>query len=52
MTLYVFDMDGTLTPARLEMTADYVDAFGFFVGNHQFDIKDKLDYLKTVLAKI
>ena len=30
--------------------ADYVDKNGFFVGNHQFDIKDKLDYLKEVLG--
>ena len=30
--------------------ADYVDKNGFFVGNHQFDIKDKLDYLKKILA--
>jgi len=29
--------------------ADYIDKNGFFVGNHQFDIKDKLDYLKKVL---
>lgn len=31
--------------------ADYIDKYGFFVGNHQFDIKDKLDYLKEILAK-
>lgn len=30
--------------------ADFIDKFGFFVGNHQFDIKDKLDYLKEVLG--
>lgn len=29
--------------------ADYVDRNGFFIGNHQFDIKDKLDYLKRML---
>ena len=29
--------------------ADYIDKYGFFVGNHQFDIKDKLDYLFNVL---
>ena len=29
--------------------ADYVDAHGFFVGNHQFDIRDRLDYLHDVL---
>ncbi len=32
--------------------ADYIDKHGFFIGNHQFDIKDKLDYLKEVLDKI
>ncbi len=31
--------------------ADYIDGFGFFVGNHQFDIKDKLDYLFKVLSE-
>ena len=25
--------------------AEYLDKYGFFVGNHQFDIKDKIDYL-------
>ena len=29
--------------------AEYVDKNGFFVGNHQFDIKDKIDYLNQVL---
>lgn len=32
--------------------ADYIDKNGFFVGNHQFDIKEKLDYLKEILQKI
>ena len=32
--------------------SDYVDKNGFFVGNHQFDIKEKLDYLKEVLKKV
>ena len=32
--------------------ADYIDKNGFFVGNHQFDIKDKLDYLKMVLQNV
>ena len=32
--------------------ADYVDQYGFFIGNHQFDIKDKIDYLKEILAKV
>ena len=32
--------------------ADYVDANGFFVGNHQFDIKNKIDYLCEVLSEV
>lgn len=30
--------------------ADFIDKNGFFVGNHQFDIKDKIQYLKDVLG--
>lgn len=30
--------------------ADYVDKNGFFVGNHQFDITDKIVYLKEILC--
>ena len=29
--------------------ADFVDARGFFVGNHQFDIRDRLEYLRDIL---
>lgn len=32
--------------------ADIIDKQGFFVGNHQFDIKDKLDYLYKTLKEI
>lgn len=32
--------------------ADFVDINGFFVGNHQFDITDKLDYLYQTLRRI
>lgn len=32
--------------------ADYIDKNGLFVGNHQFPIKDKIDYLKEVLNDI
>lgn len=32
--------------------ADFIDKYGFFVGNHQFDIKDKIDYLHDVLAQV
>lgn len=38
-------------PASLP-NADYVDRRGFFVGNHQFDISDKIAYLKDVLKEI
>nr|WP_180485336.1 DegT/DnrJ/EryC1/StrS family aminotransferase [Treponema socranskii] len=31
--------------------ADYLDKHGFFVGNHQFDIKDKIDYLYTIIEE-
>ena len=29
--------------------ADYIDKNGFFIGNHHYNIKDKLDYLKDTL---
>lgn len=32
--------------------AEAIDKNGFFVGNHQFDIKDKIDYLYSVLNNI
>lgn len=32
--------------------ADFVDRRGFFVGNHQFDIRDRIDYLKDVLEEV
>ena len=32
--------------------SDFIERRGFFVGNHQFDIKDKIDYLKKTLDKI
>jgi CDP-6-deoxy-D-xylo-4-hexulose-3-dehydrase len=33
-----------------EMTnAEYIDKNGFFVGNHHFDIRDKIDYLYEML---
>jgi CDP-6-deoxy-D-xylo-4-hexulose-3-dehydrase len=31
--------------------AEYIDKNGFFVGNHHFDIKDKIDYLYETLEK-
>lgn len=32
--------------------ADYIDSQGFFVGNHQFAINDKLDWLKETLDNL
>jgi CDP-6-deoxy-D-xylo-4-hexulose-3-dehydrase len=31
--------------------SEYIDKNGFFVGNHHFDIKDKIDYLYETLEK-
>lgn len=31
------------------VNSDIVDKFGFFIGNHQFDISDKITYLKNTL---
>jgi CDP-6-deoxy-D-xylo-4-hexulose-3-dehydrase len=31
--------------------AEYIDKNGFFVGNHHFDIRDKIDYLHEILEK-
>jgi CDP-6-deoxy-D-xylo-4-hexulose-3-dehydrase len=36
-----------------EMTnAEYIDTNGFFVGNHHFDIRDKISYLNKVFGEI
>lgn len=32
--------------------ADWVDAHGFFVGNHHFDMQDRIEYLASVLKQI
>lgn len=31
--------------------AEYIDSHGFFVGNHQFDIRDKIDYLCDCISE-
>lgn len=31
--------------------AEYLDEHGFFVGNHQFDIRDKIDYLFDCISE-
>ncbi|MGL4393816.1 MAG: DegT/DnrJ/EryC1/StrS family aminotransferase [Brevinema sp.] len=41
-----FEIHDTLT------NADLLDKNGFFVGNHQFDVTDKLDYLYSVLKNL
>jgi CDP-6-deoxy-D-xylo-4-hexulose-3-dehydrase len=30
--------------------ADYIDKNGFFVGNHHFDIRDKIEYFYEVIG--
>ena len=32
--------------------SEYLDSHGFFVGNHHYDISEKLNYLKNVLQNI
>jgi CDP-6-deoxy-D-xylo-4-hexulose-3-dehydrase len=34
------------------INAEYIDKNGFFVGNHHFDIRNKIDYLNETLGKI
>jgi len=34
--IYIFDMDGTLTPSRREMTPDFEDFFSRWANNHTF----------------
>jgi len=41
-----YEISGTLT------NADRVDQSGFFVGNHHFDIKDKIRYLRDLIDNI
>ncbi len=32
--------------------AEFIDKNGFFVGNHQFEIKDKIEYLSSILNEL
>ena len=32
--------------------AEYLDRYGFFVGNHHFNIEDKIDYFKEVIMSL
>ena len=35
-TIYIFDMDGTLTPSRREMTPDFEEFYSNWANNHTF----------------
>ena len=47
MTIYVFDMDGTLTPARLPMTAEFAIHFYEWQKTHKSFIATGSDYAKV-----
>lgn len=47
MTIYVFDMDGTLTPARLPMTEDFAEKFYEWQKTHISYIATGSDYKKV-----
>lgn len=47
MTIYIFDMDGTLTPARLSMTADFALYFYDWQKSHKSFIATGSDYAKV-----
>lgn len=41
-----YEIHGSLTDS------DYIDKHGFFIGNHHYDIKDKIKYVADVLGRI
>ncbi len=47
MTLYVFDMDGTITPARLPMTAEFAIRFYEWQKTHKSFVATGSDYAKV-----
>lgn len=47
MAIYVFDMDGTLTPARLPMTAEFAEKFHSWQQKHKSFIATGSDYSKV-----
>lgn len=47
MTVYVFDMDGTLTPARLPMTESCAERFYCWQKTHLSFIATGSDYAKV-----
>ena len=32
--------------------AEYIDKNGFFVGNHHYDLKENIEFLKKILSEI
>ena len=47
MSIFVFDMDGTLTPARLPMKSDFAEVFKSWQQNHLSFIATGSDYKKV-----
>ena len=47
MTIYIFDMDGTLTPARLPMTAEFAADFYSWQQKHDSFLATGSDYKKV-----
>lgn len=48
MTVYLFDMDGTLTPPRLPMTEDFADTFVPWLAHHKAFIATGSDFAKVM----
>lgn len=46
-TIFIADMDGTLTPARLPMTDEFTDFFVQFISKHRFYIVSGSDWGKV-----
>ncbi len=47
MTVYLFDMDGTLTPPRLPMTEDFAETFVPWLAHHKAFIATGSDFAKV-----
>ena len=47
MTVYLFDMDGTLTPPRLPMTSEFATPFKLWLSNHTAYIATGSDFKKV-----
>lgn len=48
MTVYLFDMEGTLTPPRLPMTEDFADTFVPWLAHHKAFIATGSDFAKVM----